>query len=501
MNLSVNSISDVYLNPTKYSILFTGTTSYRHYINYWQLMNTALKNKNLEQKIIAHWGGLDKCAPLEEIIEQDAIIGSLKVDIKTKKEEKQLISKAFKDQDINDEQRKTLQKKMQLASQELKPLQKKLKQLESSLKLFFQEQPTQPPIPKRFLPQETLEQTGSMIISSHVDKKSWDQYVLHHQHGTIYHLSNWWHIISESFGYQTTTLVATDNQGRYLGVFPFTHIHSNLFGSYNVSMPYVNYGGPLANSKNIAKQLLDKAANICQEKSIAHLEVRSTQVLNDWHYTENKISMILSLPKEQQLLDSNLGAKVRAQINNAKKHGLISRSGGIELLDDFYKVFAINMRDLGTPVYSKKFFTNIFNAMQNNCSLTLLYFNNKPISAAFLIGHHDVLEIPWASTLRKFNKMNANMLLYREILGNAIDNNYAYFDFGRSSKDANTYRFKKQWGAKPIQHYWHYWLADRQSTPELNPNNPKYKLAIKIWQILPVWLTKIMGPSIVKKLP
>ena len=93
------------------------------------------------------------------------------------------------------------------------------------------------------------------------------------------------------------------------------------------------------------------------------------------------------------------------------------------------------------------------------------------------------------------------MLLYWEVLSFAIAQKYQFFDFGRSSKDHNTYRFKRQWGAKPVQHQWYYWLQEGQAMPALKPDNPKFKLAINVWQQLPVFLTRIVGPFIVKDLP
>jgi hypothetical protein len=37
--------------------------------------------------------------------------------------------------------------------------------------------------------------------------------------------------------------------------------------------------------------------------------------------------------------------------------------------------------------------------------------------------------------------------------------------------------------------------------PELNPMNPKFSLLIKTWQQLPVGLTKLIGPMVVKHIP
>jgi FemAB-related protein (PEP-CTERM system-associated) len=160
------------------------------------------------------------------------------------------------------------------------------------------------------------------------------------------------------------------------------------------------------------------------------------------------------------------------------------------------------MRDLGTPVYSKEFFRTVIRSGSGERYIMLIKTpDGKPVSASILIGYKHKIEVPWASTLRQYNYSNANMLLYWYMLKLACAKGYSVFDFGRSSKDANTYRFKKQWGAKPVQLYWHYWLASNNEMPQLNPNNPKYKFAISVWKRLPLFVANYLGPRIVKFLP
>jgi FemAB-related protein (PEP-CTERM system-associated) len=176
-------------------------------------------------------------------------------------------------------------------------------------------------------------------------------------------------------------------------------------------------------------------------------------------------------------------------------------SGEIELLDEFYAVFARNMRDLGTPVYSKAFFGNILDCFPDESRIILVRLRGAPVASGFLLGYKGIMEIPWASSLRKVNHLSMNMLLYWEALKLAVQENYRKFDFGRSSKGSGTYRFKKQWGAMPEQSYWHYWLDTGKEAPALNPDNPKYALAIKLWRRLPLVISNRLGPKIVKNLP
>jgi FemAB-related protein (PEP-CTERM system-associated) len=211
--------------------------------------------------------------------------------------------------------------------------------------------------------------------------------------------------------------------------------------------------------------------------------------------------MIRRLPASEEALDAELGSKLRAQIRRAGRESQEVRIGGAELLDDFYDVFARNMRDLGTPVYGKGFFRAVLAAWPQRSHVVVVRLGNRPAAAAILLGFRDMLEIPWASTVREANPLGLNMLLYRSVLGLAIARGYGYFDFGRSSVGAGTYRFKQQWGAHPLQQYWHYGLRNGAGLPRLNPDNPKYRLMISLWQRLPVVFTRIIGPPIVRSLP
>jgi serine/alanine adding enzyme len=211
--------------------------------------------------------------------------------------------------------------------------------------------------------------------------------------------------------------------------------------------------------------------------------------------------MVLSLPNSEDALWSSFTPKLRAQIKRPQRLTPQVVTGGKELLDDFYKIYTRNMRDLGSPAHSKQLIQNILDAFSEESWLVVIRMNNRPVSAGLLLGHKDTMEIPLASTIRTVNPHSMNMLLYWEVLKLAIKQGYNDFDFGRSSKDAGTYRFKQQWGAQPKQLYWHYWLHDNNAIPSINPNNPKYRVIIWLWKRIPVWLANFLGTRIIRYIP
>jgi len=289
---------------------------------------------------------------------------------------------------------------------------------------------------------------------------------------------------------------------KVVGIFPLIQLKSLLFGNFMVSMPYFNYGGIVADSHEVLMSLISSAHELYDELGCSHIEIRfDSEQKIELPVRTDKIAMLLDLPDDPDDLWQAIGSKRRAQVKRPIREGVKFLSGGTELLDDFYYVFSKNMRDLGTPVYSKQFFRVILDTFSENTFIAVVRLNGEAVSAGFLIGNNGKLEIPWASTLRKVNRLGVNMYLYWNILKTAIEKNFQVFDFGRSSKDAGTLNFKKQWGGYEKQLYWYYDLPEGEPLPNLNPSSKKFGTAISVWKKIPVTLTNLIGPSIVKNLP
>lgn len=355
--------------------------------------------------------------------------------------------------------------------------------------------------PSQFKPRTLNENSEKLYIKTDTSSDRWNYFVNNHPNSSAYHSTSVRNIIKDTFGHTCIYLAVEDEDHGIQGVLPLIKLNSRLFGHFLISVPFFNYGGILANSKEAESKLFNAAKKIACESGASHIEYRHTFYDKKYKTRTDKITMLRQLPETSNLLWQDIGSKVRAQITKAKSYHMTAKTGRSELINEFYAVFSRNMRDLGTPVYAKKFFINLINNCDNT-HIVIIYYKSKPVSAAFLLGWRDTMEIPWASTLREYNNMNANMLLYWTVLKHSIEQGFKVFDFGRSNKDSSTYRFKKQWGAEPHQLYWHYWLQnDSDAPPKINPGNPKFKLMIYIWKKLPVWLTKIIGPKIVKHLP
>jgi len=334
------------------------------------------------------------------------------------------------------------------------------------------------------------------------DNVEWDAYINAFPGASNYHQFNWKRVIEQSFGHRTYYLVAQNRGNEIRGVLPLVHMNSSLFGNFLISLPFVNYGGLLCSDYEAAEAMISESARILKESGSAHAEFRHLRIWGSGlSLKQHKVTMLLDLEKSMETQWKKLDTKVRNQVRKAEKNGLKTVVGYLELLDGFYEVFCRNMRDLGTPVYGKSFFRNILETFPESTKIVSITLGGKTIASGILTWFKDTIEVPWASSVRDYRELCPNNLLYWEALKFAINRGLRTFDFGRSTPDEGTYRFKKRWGARPVPLFWQYLLSDGKAVPELNPKNPKFDLAIRAWKKLPVSLASLIGPHIVRNIP
>ena len=214
----------------------------------------------------------------------------------------------------------------------------------------------------------------------------------------------------------------------------------------------------------------------------------------------NKVRLLLQLPESAEVLMASFKAKLRSQIRRPLKEGLNVKSGGLELLDDFYSVFAVNMRDLGSPVHSKSFIRNIIGLSSGLARLFVVYKDDVPLACSMTLSGGSVIHNPWASSLRQYSRMSPNMLLYWAMLEYGCKKGFEFFDFGRSTPGEGTYKFKKQWGATDVPLNWIFYSSEKGCNHESGNQKSRFEMAMEVWKRLPVTVTKIVGPAVRKNI-
>lgn len=345
---------------------------------------------------------------------------------------------------------------------------------------------------------------GYRVTVQEAPGSDWDPFVMRYPGSSIYHLSGWTAVAREVFGHRALCLESRDASGSLLGVLPVIQQKSWLLGNFATSVAFFNYGGPLAADPLVAQQLMIRASEAAEALGCRYLEFRDVQPrLGEWSRRTDKITLRLQLPDTVEALSKGLGSKLRSQVKRAEREGVQCRTGSTALLDDFYRVFAENMRDLGTPVYPKRFFEAILKRFEEYCQLVVIESGGEPWAAAFLLFWRGCAEVPWASCRAKAKPLGANMKLYWELLSRAIGRGCTAFDFGRSTIDSGTYRFKRQWGAEPMPLHWYRWerRGNGAETAAGEDRGKAMQVATAIWQRLPLPIANTFGPLISGSLP
>ncbi len=336
------------------------------------------------------------------------------------------------------------------------------------------------------------------------NQQEWDAFVQATPNASPYHLFAWGSAITEAYGHKPYYLMARQN-GKLLGILPLIHLKLPFLLNQLVALPFCDVGNCLTTDSSVQGKLLAEAQKLTKHLKCKNIQLRG-QLENDNNLTipvtkteHNKVRMLLDLPESSEALLQNFKSKLRSQVRKAEKNGVLFHWAGIDGVDSFYSVFCSNMRDLGSPVHSKKLFQKIMEEFGNNSRIGLAEFEGKCIGAGVVLSTNSQTSIPWASTLRQYNKLAPNMLLYWNCLKYASDNSKNVFDFGRSTENEGTFRFKKQWGAKPVPLSWYSSLPCISPPPEaIRTKQSRRERVVKIWKTVPVPIANLVGPRLRK---
>jgi FemAB-related protein (PEP-CTERM system-associated) len=342
-------------------------------------------------------------------------------------------------------------------------------------------------------------ETPIKITCNDCAPNEWDEFVRRQAGWTHFHLHGWRHVIESVFGHECVYLAA-HQQGELAGVLPMVWVRSKIFGSYFVSMPFLNYGGPLGNSRAI-RALVDAVVVKSAEHPNTMIELRSRQALEvSLAVSHRKIAVLLDLPlTDPQLLWKDLKAKVRSQVRRPRNEGVEVRFGP-EQVGSFHGVYSRHMRDLGTPCQPRELFEQILTTFPEDVVIAVAYYRGTPVAGGFGLAWGGELEIVWASSLREYNRFAPNMLLYWSFLERAVSSGLRTFNFGRCTPGRGTHRFKRQWGGRDEDLWWYYHTSGtRTATP--TPDDKAYALGPRVWRKLPLKLTDWLGPRLVRYIP
>ena len=331
--------------------------------------------------------------------------------------------------------------------------------------------------------------------------ESYDSFVHQYPEHKLCHLPAWSEMITQWIGHTPFYLVAVENS-KIVGILPLTLIRSRLFGIRMISQAFHTYGGPLVKSESALNVLYDYAVGLANEHRCGMIEFRNIEAMPyKLHLRTDKVAMHLRLRSDPDELWEGFKGEIRNRVRKAEKNGLVIIKGRMGLLDDFYKIWTIRMRELGTPAYPRSLMRGILETFPENSWIFLVRLNDSTIGGAFTTNYNGFADMQWVATLIKFNNLASNMLLHWSIIKHHCLQGASCFDFGRCSIDGPTYEFKKRWGAEPVRLNYQYWTKPSTELSLAVPGSPRYRRKVAVWKKLPLFVTRLVGPYLSRNLP
>lgn len=326
------------------------------------------------------------------------------------------------------------------------------------------------------------------------DAAAWDTFVEQVPDGTFFHRWGWREVIARAFGHPTHYQVA-EQDGRITGVMPLARVRSRLFGDTLVSLPFGVYGGPVAADEETRLALQQSACDLADRLGVGALELRHRRPCNpDWPSKDLYFTFRKPISADH---DENLKAiprKQRAMVRKGIKAGLAVQLD--DQIDAFYRTYAESVRNLGTPVFPKRYFRLLREVFGDACEVSRVQHQGEDVAALMTFWFRDEVLPFYGGSRPAARAVAGNDFMYWALMQRAADRGSRLFDYGRSKAGTGAFSFKKNWGFEPEPLYYEYHLVKNTEVPQVNPNNPKYRVFIDAWKRLPLPLANIIGPRL-----
>ncbi len=330
------------------------------------------------------------------------------------------------------------------------------------------------------------------------DAASWDAFVEAHPAATFFHLYGWRRVLERAYRHRTHYLCAT-REGRVVGVLPLAEVKSWLFGHTLVSTPFCVYGGAVAEDVATRDSLIDAACKLATELGVDTLELRNMErVRPEWPCKDLYVTFRKPISADDEENLKAIPRKQRAMVRGGITAGLVSQID--QDVATAWDVYSESVRNLGTPVFPLEYFKILAAEFGERCEVLKVQHAGQTVASVLSFYFRDEVLPYYGGGTHASREVNANDFMYWELMRRAAARGLRIFDYGRSKRDTGSFRFKKHWGFEPAPLYYEYFLVKAREMPNVSPTNPKYALFLKVWQRLPLWLSRRIGPFLSRSL-
>ncbi len=333
------------------------------------------------------------------------------------------------------------------------------------------------------------------------DDDAWEAYVLAHPDSTLFHTLRWREVIRRTFKHEDCYLVAKCDE-TIVGVLPMFRVSSMFFGTTLVSVPFGVYGGLLVDSEDVAEKLIAEARVIAENCGAKYVELRHLDSpLAGLEGTDLYYTFIADIPVDADGCLARIPRKARAEVRKALKDETLSFGFDDISLKDFHRLFSMNKRKLGSPLFPSSLFWHQKDVLGSDESILTVRKDGEVVAAVMSFLYKDTIMPYYSGAIPGAERFRASNYMYYRLMEWASEKGLKKFDFGRSREGTGAFSFKKHQGFEPRQLSYEYLLNTVSEVPCMNPSNPKYKMAKKVFANMPLWMAQKVGSWLVKRAP
>lgn len=331
------------------------------------------------------------------------------------------------------------------------------------------------------------------------DRDAWVGFVAACPSATLFHRIEWKQVIERIFRHRVHYLVAERDDG-IAGVLPLAEVRSRLFGHAVVSLPFCVYGGAASETPAVVGALHEAARKLTVKLGAGHLELRNRVATQTaWPRQDLYATFRKPIHADDDANFKSIPSKRRNMVRKASRNEL-----RVEIdhnVDRFFPLYADNVHRHGTPPLPKRYFEFVAAMLgQDHEILTVVDGSGRALSSAFLLYFRDEISPYYVGDCPAARALSANDFMYWEIFRHAARRGCRTFDWSRSKGGTGSFEYKKLWGFEPTPLHYEYALIKRDTVPQNNPLNPKFRAMIALWQRLPRPVVNAIGPHVVRNL-
>ena len=326
----------------------------------------------------------------------------------------------------------------------------------------------------------------------------WDAFVDRCPEASFFHRAGWKRVIERTYGHPMIYLYA-ERDGEIVGVLPLGQLKSLLFGNALVSTPFCVYGGVAADDELARQALVDAAVARAEQLEVDFLELRHQRATcSDWPTKDLYVTFRKPLDPDPEKNLQAIPRKQRAMVRKGIQAGLVSEIDSD--VDRLYDAYSESVRNLGTPVFPRRFFAHLKEEFGDACEILTVLKDGETVAAVMSFLFRDQVLPYYGGGKASARQLKGNDFMYWELMRRSCERGVHMFDYGRSKQGTGSYSFKKNWGFEPEPLYYEYHLIRAADIPNISPTNPKYRLFIELWSKLPLGLSRSLGPYLAKYL-